>query len=854
MTHEAPTTFEVLLLRQGRARALARSLVRDAAAADDLVQEALLAAWKRPAQATGDGRSLVSRMLGNLARDRARGEQRRARRERDVARGEATSDVAHAVVAAERQRALVDAVLALEEPYRGAVLLRWFEELPPRVVARRTGCSVEAVKKQLQRGLEQLRARLEQRFGKDGAWAVALLPLTGEGVLRGGGIALAASVLRRAVLVTALIGGGVVGVSALRPGAEERHDPARSLDDTTARAANEVSLEPATEARSKSPTTRSALASATLPDVDEHTPAGTRVAQSERNTPRFDPPFRARLVDLHGAPVAREVLAELELMPVGDDTNPTVRLRPDAEGWIESTFVPASGAAGLRVLEVVRGPWTVLTVGARSSAPSERYVVIAPAVRVAGVVQDSRGAPAAAVHAEVRADLRALGTFPFDLTTDTERRRVESSDENGLFELARVPTHARFVITFDAGARGSAAIPTPERDATGVVVRLALPAELARAALHGRVLDAAGKPVEGARVELAMLRAESDAHGEFRLEADAALLRAIASDMRAIAPDFGTLVAFAPDGRFARTTIDAEDLGPYVLRLPREMPRITGRLVDPAGVPLSGVRVVLYDGTRTSGRATLEASDGKSTAGRDVTDDDGRFALENLLERPYTLRFLRSDPFLVLDAPDVAAGTHDLVVRVPADLLLPRVTGRAVDSTGRALAGVRITVLAHESAPGALGSGLAGPSVRTDEGGRFELASVPRRAVWLDLDARPDDAFFSGRAVPLESLDLPHLGDVEVELDCDVVARLAEGFVGGQVRFVDAAGAAVRVKCIESLSWSFHELVAQKGDGTFGHLHVPVRATSAEVLDADGRVLRRVALTLTPLERHELEL
>jgi len=278
MTHEVPNTFEALLRQQGRVRALARSLVRDAAAADDLVQEALLAAWRRPTQVAGDGAGLVSRVLRNLARDRARGEGRRAPRERDVARNEATSDVADAVVAAERQRALVDAVLALDEPYRGAVLLRWFEELPPRVIARRTGCTVEAVKKQLQRGLEQLRARIEERFGRDGAWAVALLPLTGDGVLRGGAGVVTASTLRRAVLGAALLGGAVVGV---RPLWSTQPDAALVAAGPTPRidVEQQSELDPAIEAIS-TPSTRVAVVGA----VGSPTPRGASSSTGCRHT------------------------------------------------------------------------------------------------------------------------------------------------------------------------------------------------------------------------------------------------------------------------------------------------------------------------------------------------------------------------------------------------------------------------------------------------------------------------------------------------------------------------------------------------------------------------------------------
>ena len=42
-------------------------------------------------------------------------------------------------------RALVDAVEALAEPYRSAVWLRYFEDLPPRRIAARLGLSEKTI-------------------------------------------------------------------------------------------------------------------------------------------------------------------------------------------------------------------------------------------------------------------------------------------------------------------------------------------------------------------------------------------------------------------------------------------------------------------------------------------------------------------------------------------------------------------------------------------------------------------------------------------------------------------------------------------------------------------------------------
>src|SRR5262245_37775346 len=66
-------------------RRLAGALLRDEAAADDLVQEAYLAALTRP-PAEGRLRPWLREVARNFARMRQRGDARRAQRERDARR------------------------------------------------------------------------------------------------------------------------------------------------------------------------------------------------------------------------------------------------------------------------------------------------------------------------------------------------------------------------------------------------------------------------------------------------------------------------------------------------------------------------------------------------------------------------------------------------------------------------------------------------------------------------------------------------------------------------------------------------------------------------------------------------
>jgi len=168
---------ELLLSDQRWLVALARSLVGDADA-EDVVQEARLLAWLHaptdPARAGG----WLRRITRNVALHVRRREARRAAREPAGASPESQPPTDELVARVQMQRAVADAVLALAEPYRSAVLLRFFDRLPPREIAARLDLPVETVRTRLKRALEQLRARLDREYGARDAWAALLLPWT----------------------------------------------------------------------------------------------------------------------------------------------------------------------------------------------------------------------------------------------------------------------------------------------------------------------------------------------------------------------------------------------------------------------------------------------------------------------------------------------------------------------------------------------------------------------------------------------------------------------------------------------------------------------------------------------------
>jgi len=174
---EAPDP-ESLLQHAGWLRALVRGLIRGEQEVEDVLQDTWVTALERPPQRSGALPTWLARVARNLAFNRGRSRSRRARRERVQARPEGVPSTEEMVERAELHRRVVQAVLALEEPYRSTLLMRFFEDLTPKEIARRSGIPAGTVRSRIKRALDRLR----EHFGHMGnggrdVWCAALLPL-----------------------------------------------------------------------------------------------------------------------------------------------------------------------------------------------------------------------------------------------------------------------------------------------------------------------------------------------------------------------------------------------------------------------------------------------------------------------------------------------------------------------------------------------------------------------------------------------------------------------------------------------------------------------------------------------------
>ena len=157
-------------------RRLASRLVADAAERDEVVQRVWLEALQH-APATANLRPWLTVVLRNVARMRFRSDARRRTREEAAVMPARPATPEELVDRVEAERAVAGELLAVSEPYRTTLLLRYYEDLSAAEIARRLAIPAATVRSRLKRGLDELRGRLDDRAGGDRRrWSLALVP------------------------------------------------------------------------------------------------------------------------------------------------------------------------------------------------------------------------------------------------------------------------------------------------------------------------------------------------------------------------------------------------------------------------------------------------------------------------------------------------------------------------------------------------------------------------------------------------------------------------------------------------------------------------------------------------------
>ncbi|MCA8953973.1 MAG: sigma-70 family RNA polymerase sigma factor, partial [Planctomycetes bacterium] len=398
-----------LLRHTAWVRRLAGALVRDPAAADDVAQQALTVALeRRPAlQGPAHLRGWLAGVLRTLARKGRTDARERRLRELAAARPEADDAERHARDRLLLHHRLTAALLALPEPYRSVVTLRYLDGMPPRAIARQRGLRADAVRQQASRGLAMLRQRLDREFGDRGSWlpAVAGLALTGSTscMLLLGGLA-----VKKVVAVVAI---ALVAAAVWRAYPSPPPLPLRE---------REVALEPAGE--------RSVVAAAPAPS---RTAVDTTDANAEARRALTERDFTLRVIDPSGAAVPG---CALHLWRQGTDG--ATQRTTDAFGT--ARFAADDDGGGVLLITPARPPQFALfdsLTGSRELALQDGATFSAT-ILVDGAVAPAGLEFALAVPVAIPA---AVPPAVARLAATLERPTRARTDERGRIEFTGIP-------------------------------------------------------------------------------------------------------------------------------------------------------------------------------------------------------------------------------------------------------------------------------------------------------------------------------------------------------------------------------------------------------------------------------
>ena len=809
-----PPDLTMLLAETRWLRGLARRLCAAGLDADDLAQDTLRAAIERPPATDRPVRAWLATVLRDRLRDALRARRTRAARERLFARAEALPAAADVVAKVEVQRQLVTAVLALAEPYRTTVLLRFFDGLPPRAIAARTGAPVATVHSRLQRALQQLRSQLDAAQPRD-RWLLALAPLARPRAAAGT-LLLGASLvnLGTKLAVTALVGAiawTLWANSTVAPPAMPRDDAAAPAPVTPAAAAVGAPHQPTEPAGAA--TQRIAVAGGT----DAATAAGRLL--------------RGRVVDASG-----RGLAGLRLLfePRG------AAAVPFASG-IDGTFaaVPPPAASAV-VADDAR--WATVLAGAASIADDRTSIVlVAPRIDLGGRVVDERGAPLAGAEIAVRLPSHFGADLGLLLDQSLHRSWSTFSDAQGAFALTGVPAvqHARLHTVLGGYLPRIDDLPAGSDGA--LVLALARPGPSATT-VRGVVLDAFGATVAGARVGAGRELAHTDERGEFVLDVGRDVLPRLA----VVAIGWQAEVFTPPRAASGKPQWPER----VVLQLQRAPVAVHGRVVDSQRRPLAGIRVWIADPLLVGQEddmllaETLLARPDAPPEQRAfwsfaLTDSAGAFTLAGLSARVYTLRALDPATLAFTERGADAGGSDGAAVELVLDQpLLPRLRGRVVARDGTGLAGIHVNLqrpALEVAVPGGTRDQWASATpVVTDENGAFELQRVPRSGV--EVFASGDAIMFAGRMLTAD--DDPDAFTLQVDRRVHLqVELLPPQDRADVVRVLDAKGQPMLLRVMRGATAMTNRL-ARFADGRTEILSLGEDAAAVAIYRGDVEVAR----------------
>ena len=738
-----PPSLAELLSHADWVRGLARELVRDPTRVEDVVQDTWLAALRRPPRTGTNVRAWLAAVVRNVVRDGARARRRREFHEQQGAKSESLGAANELVDRVQLQHELSQHVLALAEPYRSVLLLRYFEGLQTSEAAARLGIPAATVRTREARAIERLREKLTRSRGGAEEWMRDLSGLvgalskpapTGTAGRRGWRMGRLA---RQGMVVGAVsflfvvwrlfASGSSVELASNRASSyrqnardEPRIGDPGSKSDRAALVSSDVERNQAA-----SPTTH--VEQGIVLDTHGRPVTGVDVIQVPADVERLD---RGRILgELPPSPGAIALLNDR-----------ATRVRIDTGGRFE--LVENEGRE-TRLIPGLDG-WVKVLEGRRvgPTGTTERVLVIERDMELAGEVVDTTGSPLAEARVEAYFDLEAIPTFPLTLreVLSREPTRREYADTAGRFTVAGVPRVGGLAIrSWKFGYRAlSLVVPPPDSDQA---LRIVLePVSTARfVEIEGRVVGPHGEGLAQATVRYVSLSVRTDAFGTFHIpiEANSYTLRSQRAspdqdrprfDLIAVYP--GLQPAILPD--FGAVITDPMARTGLLLRLEKPSLAIRGVVLDDEGRPRPGVEIVLMDPTPMGdGTQTAEDTTGQDPATRlgvdnSFTDAAGNFEVGGLSSRAYQVLAVDRERCILMRSDRIPAGSRDVVLREAADAGFELVRGRVVSRGGRPMGGAGVTLGVSLVRSRNSVTTMTMASTRTGPDGRFGLARMPK--------------------------------------------------------------------------------------------------------------------------------
>ncbi|MEM8711479.1 MAG: sigma-70 family RNA polymerase sigma factor [Planctomycetota bacterium] len=481
-------------------RRIARGLVGDVHAAEDMVQSAYLSALIRPPRALSF--AWLRQTLTTKAIDRLR---RRGNAVGPLDGAEhALEDDRHGptelLESIEAYQTLGEAIGTLPQEQAEALYLRYFEDLPPAAMARRLGIPVETVKSRLARGLKALRLRLEADGRQQSGDAASLLhavalvagvptrgvttsplvtPASAISALR---VPLATLIMKNSTtLAAALILACLAGLGGLwRLGANAMTESGTALPaapETLVRNADEATATPLSQAR---------------PADRENASRASNTASGDGGTSNSPEPgvaiLRARVTWFDDTPAAGTQVAFVR-EDAGNVRTLVGEATVDARGIAQ---VKARSNGRFRLFSSVRGEATAM---AEVGKTAEAAIAIPDGVDVEGVVRAPDGRP-----------MPGADVWLSKVTSGWKTHaRAAVTDERGSFRLRDAPVFALVSASCDGyGVSTREAVWKNQMgEAAGTLDRVAsvdLTLAPQGASVRGIVLGMDGQPISDAQV------------------------------------------------------------------------------------------------------------------------------------------------------------------------------------------------------------------------------------------------------------------------------------------------------------------------------------------------------------------